>query len=326
MNTKIVYTIISDASDYYLEQVIISVYSVRLYNQCANIFLIVDAPTQESLVGNRSRIRRMVDEIIVIDVPNEYNKMRRSRFLKTNVRRFVQGDYLFVDSDTVVCDDLSAIDKCEYLMALVADENGTLEATDQKLIEKCDKAGFHEMAGKPYYNSGIMFVKDNVACYNFYELWNQLWLTSLQNGVPNDQPALNYANVKTHYIIGELQGKWNCQIKKSEGMKLLNEALIIHYYYGAGNPNAVLQNLIFDRVKQKGIVDVYIANIIHAPKTIFYATFSLPEDMFYEYVTADLIHIFFESRTLYKLMGKIGRLLFKPIKYFNKIKTKICRR
>ena len=97
MQTKIVYTLVSDESDTYLEQALLSVYSLRLHNPQAIVELIVDQFTSKTIVDKRSEIRKFITDLITVDVPEDYTKVQKSRYLKTNLRQFVKGDYLFID-------------------------------------------------------------------------------------------------------------------------------------------------------------------------------------------------------------------------------------
>lgn len=42
MKTKIIYVLVSNENDCYLEQALVSIYSLRLYNPDANLLLLVD--------------------------------------------------------------------------------------------------------------------------------------------------------------------------------------------------------------------------------------------------------------------------------------------
>ena len=117
MKTKIVYVVISDEDDYYLEQALVSVYSVRLYNPNSQILLLIDSETNATIVGKREAILQYVSQKIVIDVPKQYSKMQKSRFLKTTLRQYIEGDFLFIDSDTIITGDLSDIDDISFDIA-----------------------------------------------------------------------------------------------------------------------------------------------------------------------------------------------------------------
>ena len=56
MKTKIVYVVVSDDADFYLEQTLVSVYSARLYNPNAEILLLVDSETNKTILGKREAI------------------------------------------------------------------------------------------------------------------------------------------------------------------------------------------------------------------------------------------------------------------------------
>lgn len=50
MKTKIIYVLVSNENDCYLEQALVSIYSLRLYNPDANLLLLVDEETSLSLI------------------------------------------------------------------------------------------------------------------------------------------------------------------------------------------------------------------------------------------------------------------------------------
>ena len=49
MKTKIIYVLVSNENDCYLEQALVSIYSLRLYNPDANLLLLVDEETSRTL-------------------------------------------------------------------------------------------------------------------------------------------------------------------------------------------------------------------------------------------------------------------------------------
>ena len=102
MKTKIVYCIVSNDQDIYLEQAWVSIYTLKNYSPEAEVFLIVDKETESTLVGKRAGIKELITEVIAVETPDGYNAMQRSRYLKTNFRQFIAGDLLFIDADTVI--------------------------------------------------------------------------------------------------------------------------------------------------------------------------------------------------------------------------------
>ena len=126
MHTKIVYAVTSDNSDIYLEQTYVSIYTLRKYHPDAYVVLVVDDVTNATLKDKRDYIMNVVTEKVVVIPPKEYTKVERSRYLKTTLRNQIDGDYLFIDSDTVITASLDEIDTFEDDVCCVIDYHVTL--------------------------------------------------------------------------------------------------------------------------------------------------------------------------------------------------------
>ncbi len=320
MKTRVVYTLVSDASDLYLEQLMVSVYSLRLHNNSVNIAIVIDKYTDRGLKEYREHIRQMVDEIIVVDTPYPDNKMLSSRYLKTNLRNLIDGTFLFIDCDTIICENLDKIDSFKGDIGMVSDLNAPNELKDVNVIAKCERAGFKGMEGKPYYNSGVIFVKDTLTAHQLYTKWYKLWRKSANNGVFNDQPALCAANIHQDYPIQELSSKWNCQFK-FYGSSFLNEAKILHYYSNTEYARPTYsQQCIFEHVREKGYVDDAVRNIIQYPRTVFYAAVNIRSDKAFEFFYSEMLHYFYNVPPVYRFALQLARVIEKPILILSKLK------
>lgn len=80
MKTKIVYVLTSSDNDFYLEQTLLSVYSLRIYNKEAKVILITDKVTNSTFVGTRRSLLAYFDEIIVVETPQNFNNVRNHVF------------------------------------------------------------------------------------------------------------------------------------------------------------------------------------------------------------------------------------------------------
>lgn len=297
MRTKIVYCIISSENDCYLEQLVLSIYSLRKKNNKVYIEVVTDNATCESLVGWRKALHSIVDYINIVEIPQKYNKVQCSRFLKTNLRNIVSGDFLFIDTDTVICSKLNGIDYFQGDILLVADCNGNVKLTENATIAKCQKAGFEDMANKPYFNSGVMLVKDTAANHEFYEQWFLNWEKSISNGVNLDQPALNYTNYKNGCIIRELDGGWNCQIYFN-GWEYLSKSKILHYAGGGQNQRI---NEIYRIIRECGSNDPRLQTYLKYPRTRLYS-YLTNNDMTFKSKLVVKCKIFFPF--MYKMLTK----------------------
>lgn len=312
MKTKIVYALVSSPSDFYMEQAMISVHSLRMYNPNAVVELVVDAITDMNLVEKRAKIREYVDEVHVIETPEGYNPVQRSRYLKTNLRKFVKGDFLFIDCDTIICDTLAEIDEVDADIAMVADLNEALLLADSNTIEKYKRAGFGDATGLPYFNSGVIYAKDTLSVHQFYNQWYENWRKSDGRGVKYDQPALCATNVECGRVIKELDGIWNCQFKFG-GYRTINKARILHYYSNNGRKNdffTLPMDMLYQQVKDDGI-NPLIEKLIGHAKTDFYAVMTVNKEQSMSFFNSHLLYLYTNRPALYEMLERLGKVMEK---------------
>ena len=68
-----VYILISNGDDLFYEQLLVSLYSLRMHNPKLNVVVLVDEKTERTLHGKRSKVRELANEIKIVEVPEEYN-------------------------------------------------------------------------------------------------------------------------------------------------------------------------------------------------------------------------------------------------------------
>lgn len=277
MQTTIVYTLISSESDTYLEQLWYSLYSLRLHNPDARVVLLTDNSTEKTIVGRRAKVREYLTEIIVVDTPNQYSPKERSRYIKTTFRRYLKGNLLFLDTDTIIADDLSTIDLIEDDVACVLDYHAQLDLLiDGKDIRQriMDIFGVDVSDEKKYFNSGVMFVKDTPKAHLLFEHWYKNWLiAAFEKKQCFDQPALMLANKVCGHIIEEMPGIWNCQVLTS--IRYLHHAKIIHFFNntweGKDELSPFFDDAIYRRLKNEGDIPEDMKGHIKDPKSAFYS-------------------------------------------------------
>lgn len=253
MKTKIVYTLICDGSYYYYEQLLISLYSLRLHNPHATVLVLVDKDTEKTLCGTRTKIYDYATQVICIEVPEDLSQMQRSRYLKTNLRQFVNGDYLFLDTDTVVCDKLDDIDTLECEIGGVLDYHGDsytgyLIDWDKNNIEKM---GWQCIAKVPRFNSGLLYVKDCDSTRSFYQHWFAYWTKCKDKGINIDQLSLR-RTLYDNPIIEEIDSTWHCQLSNNgHGIDFINQAKVVHYYNLINVPG-IRQDKLWESIKRTG--------------------------------------------------------------------------
>lgn len=273
MKTKIVYVVTSDESDIYLEQALLSAFSLRKHNPNACVELVVDQDTDATLTGKRGEILKYIDSKVVVNVPEEYNKVCRSRWLKTSLRQHVKGDLLFVDTDTIVTDNLEEIDCFTGDIGAVKDKHVLIGKNRKKntLRVYAERDGWRWSETLAYYNSGVMLVKDSALTHKFYQMWHNKWVEKEgKTGDYTDQSSLAATNESFQYPIKELSGEWNCQIIRN-GIIYLANAKIMHYmiYEKAHHPWFFYNHDFLNEIKESGCISDKISKMVDEAKFAF---------------------------------------------------------
>lgn len=321
MRTKIVYVLVSQETDYYYEMLLLSLYSLRLHHPKgdAEVEVVMDEDTHQRLVDNNAEILNDVTPIVV-PIPLEYTIMERSRYLKTQLRQFVSGDFLFLDCDTLICESLDEIDNFEC---------SSVACSVECLIEgdafsKCCEHGFSNLAGDNYYNTGISVVKEAWESHRLYAEWHKLWLISKDIGGAYDQPPFCQANKNLLYLIQDLPAVWNCPIQNLSGQNAIFKAKIIHYYSYINVPS-LARELLFCEIRRQGRVTKVIDPVVRAPKTIGVAVFSMEmggSRPVLDYLFSDMLYSYCRIQPLYKLLLFLNRHLSKLFLFFINKRTR----
>ena len=120
MMLQIVYVLVSSEEDYYLEELWTSLFSLRLFHPTVSVKVLADAPTAKRILQKKT-LAEMITEIVTVSVPEQYSPKQRSRQIKTTIREVIQGDYLFIDTDTVITKTLDGITNFEGDILAVPD-------------------------------------------------------------------------------------------------------------------------------------------------------------------------------------------------------------
>lgn len=328
MKTKIVYVLVSDERDLYLEQAWLSLYSLRLHNPTTHVVVLVDDNTERSLIGKRRKFCELVTEIKTIDVPAEYTAAQRSRYIKTTARRHVVGNFLFIDTDTIVTDTLDDLDDMEIEIGAVPEFHVDLShfpgveglhITAQQLGWSYDEKDIYN------YNSGAIFVKDTPVAHQFYQMWSECWLKSMAIlHRHHDQPPLAMADHLLDHPIVPMNGIWNCQILE-RGIFYLPSAKVVHYFGTSLSKDkddyiyAFEGSDILYEVKNLGGISKSIHQLLVNAKGICNSHTQIVAGM-----EADLLytHVYRVVKNLYKYHSSIFHLLDNTLKCFGKMKSK----
>lgn len=325
MKTKLVYILTSSDKDIYLEQMYVSMYSAKYYMPDAHIVLFTDTLTHNTFKNIRKKEIQYADEIITINLDTKkYNGQQRSRQLKTSARNFIDGDFLFIDCDTIICKPLYEIDDFVFDIAACVDTHSEFKNNPYRRM--CMRHG--KLLGWPieneteYFNSGVIYVKDNDLTRKFYARWNKNLINGYSKNVFMDQPSFAKTNYEFEHIINRLDDVFNCELK--HGIRFLKDAKIVHYlctnFSFHQNKQLFLMNerSVLEGIKKDGVISNEIIEVIKDP---FYGLASVTycfagDDVhFFNTGVYRLARTLFNFPILFKILNLISRIVNKIINY-----------
>lgn len=275
---KYVYVLVSAKTDFYYEQALMSAYSLRMHTPQAHITVLTDNKTFESFAQNRQELKKYVTEIIPVDFSSEVKNVERSRLIKTAIPEYVHGDFLYIDCDTIICDDLSSIEQVPFALGGVKDGHCNLDAHihQKSFLARDKKLGFTAARTQGFcFNGGLCLARDCEETRALFKKWNELWkYSAYTKHDAHDQNAFNEANVRTGSHIQELPGEWDCQPSHG-GLLYLQNAKILHYFSSEFNGKQYVpyyklaDKTLQSRIKESGIIEPDIQEMIKNAKFQF---------------------------------------------------------
>lgn len=266
LNTKLVYVLTCSQEGSYIEQALMSIWSARYHNPDAHIVLLTDDRTDGLLVGAREGLTDYISEKIVVPFEDADASMKyRSRWIKTSVRKLVDGDFLFIDCDTVICRSLEGVDAFDCDLGAVWESHLKVDdycvSLRNEAVKATQKIGVDLIAEEEYFSSGVLFVKDNPVTHRFYELWHQYWEEGAGMGLSIDQPSMAKANRDMGHVIKRIPDTYNCIVFTRN--TFIDQAHILHIasYH---NPSFLFSDKVLDLIKREGLTD-WIRDFIIRP-------------------------------------------------------------
>lgn len=325
MIPQIVYVLVANEKNLYLEEMWVSIFSLRRHHPEATVKVLMDVETKEYL-SRFPQLTSMIDETVVVPTPAGYNAKQRSRQIKTTIRNVLKGDYIFIDTDTVICKPLDGIveDIRELKdfrgIAAVREGHATMKDTLFPPTGTVKRIFDIDISKSPLMtNSGVMFVADIPFTHEFYKRWNENWKRScFEKGNSQDQPSLYATDCQYGYVIRELSGIYNAQVAMS--LKYYADAVILHWWHmdfiedQSYSPYFSLE--IYQNLKKAGEITPQIEDLIINAKQSFVSP-TMPvgkEHILFLFSPAGKIF-----NRIYKEGGAASWLMLKMAKWLERI-------
>lgn len=228
--TKYLFVLTSSPKDFFCEQTLVAIASLRVHNPGAFVTLLTDDKTAATLVGPRAALKEAVDELKVLTLDEKFTPMLRSRYLKTVMRNVIDGDFLYMDSDIAIVGDLSIPAEWTGDIYAVLDFHTNLHKAinRKKILNNAKMLGFSPILNDEIFNGGVMYAKDSPTAREFFKTWHELWLYCVSKNFPYDMASLAEANFKFNYITQKASGEWNCQMAYAK--KFIPNGKVFHFF------------------------------------------------------------------------------------------------
>ena len=112
---KAVYVLVSREEDLFYEMFLLSLHSLKVHDPGREVEVVLDPETYARVLAKDEPDLRGV-RFTETAIPPGLDGLQRSRYLKTRLRSLVDGDFLYIDTDTIVCAPLSDIEGTQGAM------------------------------------------------------------------------------------------------------------------------------------------------------------------------------------------------------------------
>ena len=252
---KYAYVVCSTVDGHFAEMAAISAASLQRTNPGARIIVVTDRETLATGTPGLAAMRSLGATILVSDAVQP-SIIERSRYIKVKLRSLVDGDYVYLDSDTLILKDISAVWNmdAEIAGAEDLDPNGRpyLMSEDHR---HAYKAMGWEALTQNHVNTGVLLIRDTVPVRTMMDQFYRDWLEYRRvTGKVNDQPTFNHTLRASEVRFRALPSAYNAQLVYDP--RIATGAKVVHVFSGNfENRNDTILHGLARSLKQTGVID-----------------------------------------------------------------------
>jgi hypothetical protein len=242
------YVLVAQGWDRHAQMMWLSAQSLRLHEPDVRITLITDPESRPQLA---KQLLGSVDQVVTIDTPIEDRRLRAFH-IKTLMRRYVDGDFLYLDGDTLVVNRVADVLDVDADVAAAVDFNFDHKFFPRQLREPYMRLGWPYPL--PYYfNSGVVLMRDTAATREFSQEWTRRWFLLVGEGMPGDQEAFVTA-------LFAMPIKWALLPKGFNAITVklnyrFREAKVLHFFGSEEEQRGTILEYLVSRLRETGTFD-----------------------------------------------------------------------
>ncbi|MEY3050515.1 MAG: hypothetical protein RLY31_300 [Bacteroidota bacterium] len=232
---SLVFILCTEGRDSYPEATATAIQSVRYSNPNLPVQVVTDPRSYRVVKEKHPVLSSLPDNWKVVNgVEGEPRK--RSRHLKTSLRRLVDGRCVFLDGDVLVRKSLLSL--FELPVDLAAAVNHSTPVRENQVwpseVRMLNELQW-ETPAEAYYNTGVLLLNDTEETHRFWEQWHIHWKWSVRRtGRYVDQPAFNHTLVTSPSLrFRELHNAYNAQLFAN--LRIAWAPVVWHFYTTAAN-------------------------------------------------------------------------------------------
>lgn len=210
----------------------VSMLSLLAVHPSAQVCLVTDPRTYRLMKDQGHALLKVPANISVVETGFE-SAVDSSRALKTRLREIVSGQFVFLDTDTVVLRSIQGIAALGASFAATAlgrsrDKWHKPGRYRDAMRVRCESLRWrYPDPAKPYFSSGVFCMKDDAAAHAISEAWHASWRESRPVFGGIDQPALYHALETVKCSIDIIPERFN--VMPGSRAKVHGNPAILHF-------------------------------------------------------------------------------------------------
>jgi hypothetical protein len=249
---NVCYVLVCEGWDRHAQMMWLSATSLKLHEPEASITLVTDPLTRQTLEQSAGQLLRLVDRVVVVESDIADPRLR-AFYLKTALRRHVEGDFLYLDGDTLVVKPIGDVLDTRGDVAAALDFNHDGPWFPPQLRQPYETLGWPYPL-EFYFNSGVMLMRDVPEVRSFSEEWTRRWHLLVDQGMPGDQEAFVTALYASPVRWCRLPATFNSiTVKRNYRFR---DARILHFFGSADEQRGTIFAHLLETLRHSGTFDM----------------------------------------------------------------------